>query len=145
MRPISLVLAAAVTLGVAFVYTQQADALTAPQPGGLQTAVEGVDLFEQVHCRRYRHRHRYGHRWGSGCRPGVVIVTPGVERRRVFRDRTRVRGPVGITTRTRVKTETAPRGEITVKGKADTKVKGGPDTTVRAKGGVQTKGMPSKK
>ena len=82
MRSISLLLAAAATLGVAFVFTQQAEAMTAQQPGGLQTAIEGVDVFEQVHCRRYRHRHRYGHRWSFGCRPGVVIFTPGMSNRR---------------------------------------------------------------
>lgn len=146
MRSISLLLAAAATLGVAFVYTPPALALTAPQPGGLQTAIEGVDVLEQVHCRRYRHRHRYGHRWGFGCRTGVVIVTPGMSTRtRIYRDRTRVRDR-GAITRPRVRTETGPRREITVKGKTDTTVtKGRQDTTVRAKGGVETKGTPSKK
>jgi hypothetical protein len=146
MRPISLVLAAAATLGVAFVCTPPALALTAPQPGGLQNAIEGVDVFEQVHCRRYRHRHRYGHRWGFGCRTGAIIVTPGISTRtRIHRDRTRVRDR-GAITRPRVRTETAPRRDITVRGKTDTPAAKGPqDTTARAKGNPTAKDTPSKK
>lgn len=138
MRLISLGLAAAAAVGVVFVYANNANALTAPPPAGVQLAVEDMQGVETVHCRRYRHRHRYGHGWSRGCRDGVVIVVPG-ERRRGYRERTRVRGPVGIETHTRAKTETRAKGEITVKGKTETKVKG-PDTTVKAKGGVETKG-----
>ena len=86
MRLISLGLAAAAAVGLAFA-TGPANALTAPQPAGLQLAVEDLDVLEAVHCRRYRHRHRYGHGWSRGCRPDVVIVVPG-ERRRGYRERT---------------------------------------------------------
>ena len=137
MRLISLGLAAAVAAGLAFA-TSSASALTAPQPAGVQLAVEDMQGFETVHCRRFRHRHRNGHGWSRGCRDGVVIIIPS-ERRRGYRERTRVRGPVGIETRTRVRTETRSKGDITVKGKADVRVKG-PDAPARAKGGVETKG-----
>ena len=135
MRLISLGLAAAVAAGLAFA-TSPANALTAPQPAGVQLAVEDMRGFEPVHCRRFRHRHRYGHGWSRGCRGGVVIIVPS-ERRRGYRERTRVR----IETRgpTRTRTETRSKGDITVKGKADVRVKG-PDGPARAKTGVETKG-----
>lgn len=125
MRLISLGLAAAAAVGLALA-TSPANALTAPPPAGVQLAVEDMQGFETVHCRRYRHRHRYGHGWSRGCRDGVVIIVPG-ERRRGYRERTRVRGPVGIETRPRMKTETK-----------------GPDAPARAKSGVETKSTPTK-
>ena len=137
MRLISLGFAAAAAVGLALA-TSPANAMTAPPPAGLQLAVEDMQPFETVHCRRFRHRHRYGHGWSRGCRDGVVIIVPG-ERRRGYRERTRVRGPVGIETRSRAKTETRSKGDITVKGKADVKAKG-PDTNIRTKGSMETKG-----
>lgn len=135
MRLISLGFAAAAAVGLAFA-TSPANALTAPQSAGLQLAVEDMQTFETVHCRRYRHRHRYGHSWSRGCRPGVVIIVPS-ERRRGYRQRTRVRTETRGPARTR--TETRSKGDITVKGKADVRVKG-PDGPARAKTGVETKG-----
>jgi hypothetical protein len=69
-----------------------ATAITISAPAGLRVGIEANGVVEPIHCRRYGHGHRYGHRWGSGCRVGVVVTPRSV--RLPPRSRTIVRTPI---------------------------------------------------
>ena len=55
-------------LGLIFVATFPANAITLSTPSGVGQAADVLDLTEAVHCRKYAHRHRRGHGWSRGCR-----------------------------------------------------------------------------
>ena len=71
-----------------------ATAITISAPAGLRLGIETNGVVEPIHCRRYGHGHRYGHRWGSGCRVGVVVTPKSRSVRLPPHSRTIVRTPI---------------------------------------------------
>ena len=73
MRSSIYILAAVAGFGLIVLSTPRADAMNSTASAGLRAGLEAVDLIEPVDCRSYKHKHERGHRWGTGCKPGVVI------------------------------------------------------------------------
>jgi hypothetical protein len=79
MRKILLAFAATAMLAVGSLVTPPVQAMTLPAPAGMADAIDTVSLTDQVHCRRYVHRHRWG--YSRGCR---VVVRRHYWRPRVY-------------------------------------------------------------
>ena len=77
MRSSPYLLAAVAGFGLIVLSTPRADAMNSTSPAGLRAGLEAVNLTEPVHCRSYNHKVVGGHRWGKGCKPGVVVIREG--------------------------------------------------------------------
>jgi hypothetical protein len=67
MRTILFAMAATVAIG----FSATTSTSAAPVNGAvIETAAQAVQVTEQVHCRRYPHRHRHAipHGFGFGCK-----------------------------------------------------------------------------
>jgi hypothetical protein len=78
MRSHLLGMAAGAGLGLIFLGTSPAGAITVATPTGLRQAADALGLTDTVHCRRYLHRHRneQGRSRGCGAAPAVTDVQP---------------------------------------------------------------------
>jgi hypothetical protein len=77
MRSSPYLLAAIVACGLTALSAPRANAMNSVSPAGLRAGLEAVDLTQPVHCRSYNHKVVGGHRWGKGCKPGVVVIREG--------------------------------------------------------------------
>ena len=77
MRSSPYLLAAIVACGLTALSAPRANAMNSASPAGLRAGLEAVDLTQPVHCRSYNHKVVGGHRWGKGCKPGVVVIREG--------------------------------------------------------------------
>ena len=64
--------------------TSPAHSITLTTQMGFRQAADALHLTEDVHCRKYRHRHKRGHGWSRGC--GVEAKTSSPQRSGIVRD-----------------------------------------------------------
>src|SRR5262245_41905732 len=78
MRLLLLRVAAGAGLGALVFTTTPASAITMAAPAGVRQRAAAPNLAEDVHCRKSRHRHKNGHRWGRGCSVDDAVINPAV-------------------------------------------------------------------